>query len=138
MYPSYKRFVTTNRAMYPFFYGYGGPRPVPIDSTLVKFRSFFIGFDKDDQLSSINYVAFYGSHPNVFPIRQKKKDYKKLLQYFTEKTGRPGTKVIYYQPKGKVVHEGYEWTNGDAVLKVDHYPNDNKHSSIGITLSKKS
>jgi hypothetical protein len=129
---------TTKKDLSPFIYGYSGPRPVPIDSTLVKFRSFYIGFDNDDQLCNISYVAFYGSHPNVFPIRQAKKDLSKLLNYYTEKTGRPGTKVIYYQSKGKVIHEGYEWTNGSAVLKVDHYPSDKKRSSIGVTLDKKS
>ncbi|MBO9562759.1 MAG: hypothetical protein J7621_08300 [Niastella sp.] len=129
---------TTDKAKYPFDYTYSGLRPEPTDPTIVTFRYFMIGFDKNDQLSSLNYVTFYGDHPSMLPVRQERKDYQKLLQYFTEKTGQSGTKVIYYQHKGKVVHEGYEWTNGDAVLKVDHYPNDKKRSSIGITLSKKS
>ena len=98
-----------------------------------------IGFDKNKQLSSINFTALYGSRPNMPSYRQAERNYQKLVRYFSEKAGQKGKKVIYYK-KGPSLHEGYEWACNNAVLKVDFQSYNHQKGrtgSLGITLERK-
>ena len=128
---------TSNKTYLTFHYGYNGPKPVPVDSSLIKFKSFFVSFDRDDRLSAIYFVTFYG-RKNKFPnYRQSKKDYRQLSDYFSKKLGWQGKKVIYYN-KGDMLHEGYEWAYNNTVLIVDIQPNSKlRIASVGITLERK-
>lgn len=127
---------TTKKELQPFFYGYKGTHPLPIDSSLVKFRLFMVGFDTTNRLTWIEFLAFYG-HPKHASYRQFKKDLSKLVDHYTALAGQPPKKQVYYRYK-ESLDQGYEWQAGQYLLKIRY--EDKRHRKLahfGISLEKK-
>ena len=121
----------------PYPYSYKGAKPDLLNKEIVPFQSFVVWFDEKKILTQLYFTNLYGVEYGYPTVSIGVRHYKRLLDYFTDKTKQPAKKVVYPKSKGYVT-EGYEWNVPHVQLILEsQYDTVLKHLSISVYLKKK-